>query len=62
MKRVSKGMKKDRNLERIASIVSMSFSLFMMYGIGKYTELPDYFLCISILFGVVAIVCAGILE
>lgn len=55
-------MKNDRNFERIASIVSMSISLFMMYGIGKCTEAPDYFLLIAILLGVVAIICAGILE
>lgn len=55
-------MKRDRRLERILSIVSLSISQFMMYGIGKNTESPSYLLWITVLLSVTAIVCAGILE
>ncbi len=55
-------MKRDRKLERMLSIVSLSISQLMMYGIGKNAESPIYLLWISISFSIAAIVCAGILE
>lgn len=55
-------MKRDRKLERVLSIVSLSISQFMMYGIGKNEEGPTYLPWIAVLLSVTAIVCAGILE
>lgn len=36
-------MKRDRKLERMLSIVSLSISQFMMYGIGKMKKVPPIY-------------------
>lgn len=52
----------SRKTERILSVISLGISLFMMYGIGRDPTVPKYLMIISVLFGISAVICAGILE